>query len=232
VLGLTATPYRGDGLDPLISMQCGPVRNAADPAPSNLKLELEVHETDLALDLNEDAPIHEVLGAVAEDPGRARQIAQDVIAEVEAGRRCLVLSERKSHLASLAEELRNLGVEPLVLHGGMKRATEQQVMDRLESAADGPLVLAATGQYVGEGFDCPPLDTLFLAFPISDKGRIVQRVGRIQRPFPGKDTARVHDYLDARVPVLARMHARRLKTYRMLGLLGDADAQPQLDLDL
>ena len=143
-----------------------------------------------------------------------------------------MLSDRKSHLASIVEQLRELGVDPLVLHGGMKRTVEQEVMDRLEAAADGPLVLAATGQYVGEGFDCPPLDTLFLAFPISDKGKIVQRVGRIQRPFPGKQTARVHDYLDAAVPVLARMHARRLKTYRTLGLLDDSNQQPQLDLDL
>jgi superfamily II DNA or RNA helicase len=153
-------------------------------------------------------------------------------AETQAGRRCLVLSDRKSHLARIVGELRELGVDPLVLHGGMKRTSELEVMDRLEAAADGPLVLVATGQYVGEGFDCPPLDTLFLAFPISDKGKIVQRVGRIQRPFPGKQTARVHDYLDAAVPVLARMHARRRRTYRTLGLLGDADEQPQLDLGL
>ena len=232
VLGLTATPYRGDGLDPLIAMHCGPVRNSGDPAPSSLRLELEVHETAFALDEAEDAPIHEVLGAVAEDPERTRQIADDVAAELTAGRHCLVLSERKSHLAALAEQLRELGIDPLVLHGGMKRTTEQQVMDRLESAAEGPLVLAATGQYIGEGFDCPPLDTLFLTFPMSDKGKVVQRVGRIQRPFPGKHTARVHDYLDTRVPVLARMHTRRLKTYRTLGLTEDSDQQPQLDLDL
>ena len=232
VLGLTATPYRGDGLDPLIAMHCGPVRNSGDPVPSSLRLELEVHETAFVLDEAEDAPIHEVLGAVAQDPGRTHQIADDVAAELTAGRRCLVLSERKSHLAALAEQLRELGIDPLVLHGGMKRTEEQQVMDRLESAAEGPLVLAATGQYIGEGFDCPPLDTLFLTFPMSDKGKIVQRVGRIQRPFPGKHTARVHDYLDTRVPVLARMHTRRLKTYRTLGLTEDSDQQPQLDLDL
>jgi superfamily II DNA or RNA helicase len=232
VLGLTATPYRGDGLDPLIAMQCGPVRNSGDPAPSSLRLELEVHHTALALEDIDDAPIHEVLGAVAEDPVRTRQIADDVAAEVAVGRRCLVLSERKSHLTALADELRQLGVDPLVLHGGMKRGDEQHVMDRLESAADRPLVLAATGQYIGEGFDCPPLDTLFLTFPISDKGKIVQRVGRIQRPFPGKHTARVHDYLDSEVPVLARMHARRLKTYRTLGLIDDTDQHPQLNLGI
>ena len=231
VLGLTATPYRGDGLDPLIAMQCGPIRNSAETAPSSLRLELDVHETGLKLDLPEDAPIHQVLSAVADDPARSHQVADDVIAEMEAGRRCLVLSERKSHLARIVEQLRIHGIDPLILHGGMKRTSEQEVMDRLEAAADRPLILAATGQYVGEGFDCPPLDTLFLAFPVSDKGKIVQRVGRIQRPFPGKETVRVHDYLDAAVPVLARMHARRLKTYRMLGLLGDPE-QTQLDLDL
>ncbi len=232
VLGLTATPYRGDGLDPLIAMQCGPIRNTTAPAPTTLQVELVVHETGLTVEESEAAAIHEVLAAVAADPSRARQVADDVVAEMATGRRCLVLSERKSHLALLAEQLRALGVDPLELHGGLTRADEQQVMDRLESAGDGPMVLVATGQYVGEGFDCPPLDTLFAAFPISDKGTIVQRVGRIQRPYPGKRVARVHDYLDAAVPVLARMHTRRRKTFRTLGLQTEADDQPQLTLDL
>jgi superfamily II DNA or RNA helicase len=103
-------------------------------------------------------------------------------------------------------------------------------MDRLETVAERPLAVVATGQYVGEGFDCPPLDTLFVTFPVSFKGRIVQYVGRVLRPFEGKRTVAVHDYLDAAVPVLTRMHDKRRKAYRSLGLVGPDDDQPQLSL--
>jgi superfamily II DNA or RNA helicase len=80
-----------------------------------------------------------------------------------------------------------------------------------------PLVVVATGQYLGEGFDCAELDTLFLAFPVSFKGRLVQYTGRLMRTAEGKTTIQVFDYDDTRVPVLYAMHLKRLATYRGLG---------------
>jgi superfamily II DNA or RNA helicase len=233
VLGLTATPYRQDGLDALIAMHCGPIRHHPTQTPTNpanLDLRLEVHETQFTFDGSEQAPIQEVLTALAEDTERTRQIAADVADAVAARRRCLVLSERKAHVAALTGQLRGRGIDALALHGSLTRADEQQVMDRLEIVAERPLAVVATGQYVGEGFDCPPLDTLFVTFPVSFKGRIVQYVGRVLRPFEGKRTVAVHDYLDAAVPVLTRMHDKRRKAYRSLGLVGPDDDQPQLSL--
>ncbi len=78
-------------------------------------------------------------------------------------------------------------------------------------------MLLATGSFLGEGFDCPPLDTLFLTFPVTFKGRLIQYVGRVLRPMDGKERVDVHDYGDARVPVLARMHSKRLAAYASLG---------------
>lgn len=83
--------------------------------------------------------------------------------------------------------------------------------------AGAPLVVIATGQYLGEGFDCPQIDTLFLAFPVSFRGKLVQYVGRALRPREGKSRVWVYDYADVHVPVLKRMHLRRLSTYRTLG---------------
>ena len=90
--------------------------------------------------------------------------------------------------------------------------------DRAHAAPEEPLVVVATGQYLGEGFDCPELDTLFLAFPVSFKGRLVQYTGRLMRAHERKTTVSVHDYADVRVPVLRAMHTRRLATYKTTGI--------------
>ena len=86
-------------------------------------------------------------------------------------------------------------------------------------------VLLATGSFLGEGFDLPQLDTLFLAFPLAFKGRIVQYVGRVLRPTPSKSRVEVHDYVDVNVPVLARMQAKRLTAYASLGFPIDKTAR-------
>jgi superfamily II DNA or RNA helicase len=80
-----------------------------------------------------------------------------------------------------------------------------------------PLLAVATGSYIGEGFDFPALDTLFLAAPISFKGRLVQYAGRILRPYPGKATAEIHDYHDTATGVLAASLAKRAAGYTSLG---------------
>lgn len=110
---------------------------------------------------------------------------------------------------------------PHLLTGGLGKRARQAILERIENAApDQPLAVVATGQYLGEGFDCPQLDTLFLAFPVSFKGRLVQYTGRLTRARDGKTIVRVYDYADTRVPVLRAMHVRRLATYKALGFAG------------
>ena len=109
--------------------------------------------------------------------------------------------------------------------GKNARASASAQMEAQASA--GGLALLATGSFLGEGFDLPQLDTLFLAFPLAFKGRIVQYVGRVLRPMPGKSRVEVHDYVDMNVPVLARMQAKRLPAYASLGFPVDKTAQRQ-----
>ena len=85
------------------------------------------------------------------------------------------------------------------------------------NAGESPLLVVATGLFVGEGFDCPVLDTLFLASPVAFKGRLVQYVGRALRPHPGKTTAEVHDYHDINTGVLASSLTKRAPGYLSLG---------------
>lgn len=98
-----------------------------------------------------------------------------------------------------------------------KRAREALATTLQEVSPDDHLVIVATGQYVGEGFDYPQLDTLFLTFPIAFKGSIVQYTGRLMRPFAGKSDVIVYDYADTEIPVLKKMLDKRLKVYRSLG---------------
>ena len=228
-LGLTATPYRRDGLEGLITMYCGPVRyrmGERQTEDSGFVRALVVHPTDHvaapagADDVGSPAgvSIQSVFRGLVEDEDRTRLICADVAAAVRAGRNCLVLSQWTEHIARLRALLEEGGLAVDVLQGGVGKKAQRVITDRLAAARSGDgVVLLATGSFLGEGFDCPPLDTLFLAFPIAFRGRLVQYVGRVLRPMDGKARVEVHDYVDARVPVLARMHAKRLTAYASLG---------------
>lgn len=228
-LGLTATPYRRDGLSELISQQCGPVRHEIldthrDTLDGGRQLarELLVEPTEFRFttddDLSRPGAIHQVYRALVDDVGRNQQVVDDVRAALDKGRHCLVLTQWTRHVDVLAADLRSCGYDPVVLRGGLGVKARAAALARLKASDEGPPLLAvATGSYLGEGFDCPTLDTLFLVAPIAFKGRLVQYVGRIIRPHPGKDRAQVHDYHDIHVPVLGHSLKRRAPGYVSLG---------------
>jgi len=235
-LGLTATPYRRDKLDDLIAMQTGPVRHtitgpreaAGMPtlpgsAPGGRPTPvLHLHATSYCYAGDADPSVPGGMTVIYRDliasEARTRQITTDVTAALAQGRNCLVLTSWIAHLHKLADGLRAAGHDPVVLRGGMGAKDRAAALARLRPEPGGPPLLAvATGPYAGEGFDCPPLDTLFLAAPVSYKGKLVQYVGRILRPYDGKATAEVHDYVDEQTRVLASSLAKRAPGYVSLG---------------
>jgi len=233
-LGLTATPYRRDGLQDIMTMQCGPIRYTMTirqaGAMSRLALELVVRETAFAFQSTEGASIQQVFRALIKDDRRTSAICRDILEALASGRRCLILSERREHCRAFAERLTADGHTPILLEGGLSKRTREELMGGVRAGAAGkyvgpdgkvragaPLVVIATGQYLGEGFDCPQIDTLFLTFPISFKGKLIQYVGRAMRTAEGKSEVRVYDYADLYAPVLRKMHEKRLKTYQRLG---------------
>jgi superfamily II DNA or RNA helicase len=155
---------------------------------------------------------------LAGDDDRNRQIVDDVLDALDRGRNCLVLTRWTTHLERLDAAIREHGHDPVVLRGGMGAKARTAALARLTNASDAkPLLAVATASYIGEGFDCPALDTLFLTAPIAFKGPLEQYVGRILRAHPGKTTAEVHDYHDARTGVLASSLAKRAPGYVRLG---------------
>lgn len=87
-------------------------------------------------------------------------------------------------------------------------------------------MILATGSYIGEGFDDPRLDALFLTMPISWRGTLQQYVGRLHRVHYGKRVVQVYDYVDAQVPMLARTYEKRLKGYSAIGYAVEAVSGP------
>jgi len=156
------------------------------------------------------------------DERRNALILADVQQALKEGRTPVLLTERKEHLDILADRLRSNVKHLIVLSGRLSAKERRETMERLAAIPDGEVrLIAATGRYLGEGFDDPRLDTLILAMPFSWKGTIVQYAGRLHREHPGKYEVRVYDYIDANVPKLLRMHKKRLRGFRDIGYTMD-----------
>src|SRR6185503_10899035 len=152
------------------------------------------------------------------DQARTRRICEDVIDAVQNGRSPLILTERNDHLDRFAQELATRVDHVVVLRAGMGKKHRLAVNERLATIPrhEGRIILA-TGKYVGEGFDDPRLDTLFLTLPVSWRGTVAQYAGRLHRLYDGKREVRIYDYADLNVAMLARMFDRRCRGYEAIG---------------
>lgn len=219
VLGLTATPIRRDGQQPIIFMQCGPIRHtAAKPDSAPHDLEVMPHMLHARIDLPETAGIQDVFRHLAADEGRTAAIAAEIRNAIHQGRKVLVLTERTEHLESIEAALTSQVNNLFTLHGRMSNKQRAVRIAELEALPpDVSRALLATGKLVGEGFDHPPLDTLVLAMPVSWKGTLQQYAGRLHREHATKTDVRIIDFVDTGHPVLLRMWGKRQRGYRAMG---------------
>lgn len=232
VLGLTATPIRRDGQQPIIFMQCGPIRHtAARPAEVVHDLQVVPRSRFTRIELPEGVGIQDVFRSLAADADRTHAIAAEVMAAVSAGRKVLVLTERTEHLEAIRLSLAAVNPVPFVLHGRLSRKQRAALLAELDALpADAPRILLATGRLVGEGFDHPPLDTLVLAMPISWKGTLQQYAGRLHREHAGKTDVRIIDFVDTGHPALQRMWDKRQRGYRAMGYRVAVESDPRTDM--
>jgi superfamily II DNA or RNA helicase len=162
---------------------------------------------------------------------RNELIIQDVIAAVKQGRNPIILSERTEHVEYLSNQLKAHVKNVVVLTGG---GTQKDSRENLQTVAnipeEEPFVLVATGKYVGEGFDMPRLDTLFLTMPISWKGTVQQYAGRLHRLYDSKKEVQIYDYIDVHVEMLEKMYQKRLKGYAAIGYKAKGTPQPLEDV--
>lgn len=222
VYGLTATPIRKDGHQPIIFMQCGPIRYMADAKTQMSRQTFErllvPRFTNFRLLADGKSSFTQICQELSTDDIRNRLIVHDVASTLKEGRSPIVLTGLTTHVDKLAEALRPLCRNVVTLVGSETSKEKRMKQTLIQSIPPTePLVIVATGKYVGEGFDCPRLDTLFLALPISWKGIVAQYAGRLHREYAGKHEVLIYDYVDIRVPLCDIMYRKRLKGYADIG---------------
>lgn len=222
VYGLTATPIRKDGHQPIIFMQCGKIRYTAD-AKSQMDWQSFVRTLIPRFtsfrNVSPDAKTYtQTIEALSTDGVRNRLIVEDVKTVIEEGRTPIILTNLTSHVRILTGLLQPHAMHVVSLVGADSAKEKRMAMEKLENIpASDSLVIIATGRYIGEGFDYPRLDTLFLALPISWKGNIAQYAGRLHRDYDGKNEVRIYDYVDIRIPICDSMYRKRLRGYASVG---------------
>jgi superfamily II DNA or RNA helicase len=247
VYGLTATPTRKDGHHPIIFMHCGPIRYRDDAKKQAEKRPFDhfiiprftsfrVHS--LAEKEEKEWSIQELYAEIVKNEIRNQLIMDDVVECHQNAKNCIVLTERVEHVKILAEMLRQRIPDAISVTGGMGSKSTRETMQKIsDSSKDKPLTLLATGRFIGEGFDQPRLDTLFLAMPISWKGTLQQYAGRLHRLFEGKKEALIFDYIDIHIRMFERMYNRRLSGYasigyKMKGELFSSPAEKEENVDI
>jgi superfamily II DNA or RNA helicase len=223
IYGLTATPARKDGRQPILFLECGPIRFKTDAKEQAVKRPFEHYivprftgfqPTSVSDEQNWGSIVSALV--VAED--RNQMIVDDVLAVLASGRNPIVLSERKEHVLKLAKMLDSGCENVITLIGGRSAKERHEASGRLkELPFDQPFVIVGTGQLVGEGFDYPRLDTLFITLPISWKGKVAQYLGRLHRIYDGKEDVRIYDYIDTSLGMLENMYRKRLAAYKANG---------------
>jgi superfamily II DNA or RNA helicase len=224
ILGLTATPYRKDGLEKILFQQCGPIRyemKLSDRA--NLIKIVHFHETGFKVpeELGQKPPYHLLIQHLVTDLKRNQIIANLAVNAINKKRVPILISDRKDHLDLISNLISTTspGVKIVQIDGDLTTKKRKLALADIEASvkAREQVLLMATASLIGEGFDLPELDTLILASPLSFEGRIVQYAGRLHRSSEGKSDVRIIDFIDSFSAIFSKMYRNRLKAYRKMG---------------
>jgi len=223
VYGVTATPFRGDGLEKVNEMLLGPVRfqySAKEKAAEQgIGHYVVPRFTRTVLPFGQEKlHVTQAYERLRKNESRNVMIAEDVKQALADGRTPVILTRFTDQASALYELLKPFAQHPFLLTGEMPKKNRDAAVKKMTKVPpDESVFLVATGQLIGEGFDYPRLDTLFLATPVSWKGVVEQYAGRLHRDYPGKKDVFIYDYVDSHIPVFDNMYAKRLRTYKRIG---------------
>ncbi len=222
VYGVSATPKRGDSLDKIIYMLLGPLRHrftALERAQEQGIGHYIVPRYTRVVDASDSRDnINKAYSLISTSKVRNEMIVNDVKKSIAQNRTPVILTRFKEHAKYLYDTLKDKANHVFLLYGDNSDKENADIRLRLKQVPrTESLILVATGQKIGEGFDFPRLDVLFLAAPISFEGRLEQYVGRLNRDYEGKEAVYVYDYIDTHVRFFNKMYGKRLKTYKRIG---------------
>lgn len=222
VYGVTATPKRGDNLEKIIHMLLGPIRHSYNAKERAIEQGIGHYvypRYTRVMDTRENKEdINEAYALIGNSAVRNDMILEDTRACVKAGRTPVILTRYKEQAKYLYENLQKDADHVFLFYGDNSDKENVAIRQQLkEVPKDESVILVATGQKIGEGFDYPRLDTLMLAAPVSFEGRLEQYIGRLNRDYEGKKEVIVYDYIDSHIRVFDKMYAKRLRTYKRTG---------------
>ena len=221
VYGMTATPKRNDGLEKKVYMQLGDVRyrfTAKEKAElQRIKHYVYPRFTRL-VNIGDEWSINEAYKAVITSETRNKMIIDDAVDCVNKGKSPIVITKFKEHAEMLKKSFENKADNVFLLQGGRGNKERENIRKAmLNIPKDESLIVVAIGQYIGEGFNFPRLDTMLLATPISWSGNVEQYAGRLHRDYEGKEKVVIYDYVDSHIKVLEKMYYKRMRTYKNIG---------------
>ncbi len=225
VYGVTATPKRSDGLEKINDMLLGPIRysyTAKEKAKAQGIPHLVYPRFTRAVAprgvITEKMHPNEAYDIIHNNDMRDEQILRDIKECVSAGRTPVVLSRYKDHSEKLYERMKGYADHVFLMTGNHSKSEHKKILEQLHQVdVKESVILIATGSLIGEGFDYPRLDTLFMATPVSFRSVVEQYAGRLSRDYEGKENVIVYDYVDSHIPMFDNMYAKRLKAYKQIG---------------
>ena len=223
VYGMSATVKRGDKQERKLLMQLGPIRHRYTAKERAMKQGIGHYVYPrftrmVDLSPSDDKHISELYRLIVDSELRNMQIVADVVDCVKKGRTPVVMTKYREHAETLYGLLQGVADHVFLLQGGKSLKARAELREKMAAVArDESMIMVATGQYIGEGFNYPRLDTMLMAMPISFEGNVEQYAGRLNRDYEGKKDVIIFDYIDQHVPVLERMYHRRLRTYMKIG---------------
>ena len=223
VYGMSATVKRGDKQERKLLMQLGPIRHRYTAKERAMKQGIGHYVYPrftrmVDLSPSDDKHISELYRLIVDSDLRNMQIVSDAMDCVKKGRTPVVMTKYREHAEDLYVLLQNAADHVFLLQGGKSLKARAELREKMAAISrDESIIMVATGQYIGEGFNYPRLDTMLLAMPISFEGNVEQYAGRLNRDYEGKKDVIIFDYIDQHIPVLERMYHRRLRTYKKIG---------------
>ena len=224
VYGVTATPKRGDGKEKINEFLLGPIRyrftakDRAEEQNINHLVYPRFTRTVKPHHLSKTPYGNDAYELIRNNDVRDEQIIRDVADCVQAGRTPVVLTKYVDHAKKLSERLKTYADRLILLTGANgTKARRAQVEELNKVDNSDSLILVGTGSLLGEGFDFPRLDTLFMATPVSGENVVEQYVGRLNRDYDGKENVIVYDYVDSHIPKFDKMYSARMKAYKKIG---------------